>query len=271
MEMLCFSAPLVFSGIAVWLSVYIDRMMINYFLTIDEVGLYGIGHRLAAISALVMVGFQSALTPLIYAHHQNPNTPSQLERIFRIFILVALLIFLFLTLFASDILVLVTTPSFYGAAKVVFFLVPAILLSNMYIFAPGIAIAKKTHLIVYINVFGSFINVGLNYWLIPVFGITGAGIATMLSYGGIFAGYTMIGQRFYPIPHNWSRIFAALTLAALMAATLPLLILPDTLRWIVNVCFLIGFMLIAPALGLIKRDEISLGLRLVSQRISFKV
>jgi O-antigen/teichoic acid export membrane protein len=270
-KMLKFSTPLVFSGTAVWVSLYVDKMMINHFLTIDEVGLYGIGYRLASIATLVIVGIQGALTPLIYVHYQDPNTPRKLEKIFRIFLFFALLIFLFLTLFASDILLIMTTQDFYGASIVVVFLVPAILLGNMYIFSPGISIANKTYLIVWINVAGGLINFGLNYWLIPVFGISGAGMATLLSYGGIFAAHTLIGQRFYPIHHNWLPIFAAVCLAALIAVMLPLWILPDHIRWMGNVFALIGFSLFAPAVGLIKRDEILLVWRFVSQRISFKV
>jgi O-antigen/teichoic acid export membrane protein len=270
-EMLAFSSPLVISGLAVWVSMYIDRMMIKYFLTIDDVGLYGIGYRLASIATLVMIGFQGALMPLIYTHYKNPNTPSQIEKIFRIFLLFALLMFLFLTLFASDILVFMTKPDFYGASVVVVFLTPAILLSSMYIFSPGIGIAKKTHLIVWINLIGGLMNVGLNYWLIPVFGITGAGMATMLSYGGIFAAYTLIGQYFYPIPHNWLSIFASVGLAALIAVILPLWPLPESFRWLANISVMIVFALLAPVLGLIKREEVSLGWRLISQHILFKV
>jgi O-antigen/teichoic acid export membrane protein len=176
-----------------------------------------------------------------------------------------------LTLFASDILQIMTTQDFYGASVVVIFLVPAIFLANMYIFSPGIGIAKKTHFIVWINVVGGLANVGLNYCLIPVFGITGAGIAKLLSYGGIFAVYTLIGQRFYPIHHNWIRIFAAVGLAALIAAMLPLWPLPDSIRWMANVIALIVFSFFATVMGLIKRDEILSGLRFVNQRISFKV
>jgi O-antigen/teichoic acid export membrane protein len=266
-EMLQFSTPLVFSGIAVWVSMYVDRMMINNFLTIDDLGIYGIGYRLASIAAMVMVGFQGALTPLIYSHFQDSSTPRQLERIFRIFLFFALMMFLFLTLFAFDILVLIAPPNFYGASIVVVFLVPAILFSNMYIFSPGIGIAKKTHWVVWINLIGGLTNVALNYCLIPMFGITGAGMATVLSSGGIFAAYTLIGQRFYPIPHNWLRIFTAVGLAALIAVILPLWTLPDIVRWIVNFLVLIGFALLAPPLGLIKRDEILLGWRVISQRI----
>ena len=262
-EMLQFSAPLVFSGVAVWLTLYVDRIMINHFLTIDEVGVYGIGHRIASLASLVLVGFQGALTPLIYANYKNPNTPGQLAKIFRIFLLFALMVFLFLTLFSSDVLAIMTTPGFHGASKVVVFLVPAILLGNMYIFSPGIGIAKKMHIIVWLNVLGGFMNVGLNYCLIPVYGIMGAATGTMLSCGAVFAAYTLIGQRFYPIPHNWFIIFAAVGLAALIASMFTLWPLPDPVRWVVNVFVLIGFALLAPAIGLIRRDEIMSGWRLV--------
>jgi len=270
-EMLAFSTPLVFSGIAVWVSLYIDRMMIKYLLSIEEVGLYGIGSRLASVSTLAIVGFQAALTPLIYANYKNPDTPRQLEQIFRLFLSFALLVYLVLTLFAIDILVLMATPEFYGGAIVVMFLVPAILLGNMYIFAPGIGIAKKTHLIVWINVMGGLLNIGLNYWLIPIFGIRGAGVATMMSYGGIFAAYTFFGQRFYPIPHNWTRIFAAMGVAALIAGMLPHLTLPNTARWIANILGILAFTIVALSLGLIKQNEISSGWRLFISRVSARV
>lgn len=266
-EMLEFSIPLVFSGIAVWISLYVDRMMIKHFLTIEEVGLYGVGHRIASIASLTMIGFQGALTPLIYAHYQDSNTPKQLEQIFRFFVIFALLIFLFLTLFISNILTIMVTPAFYGSSVVVVFLVPAILLANMYIFSPGISIAKKTHFILWINIAGCMLNIGLNYLFIPIFGIMGAGMATMLSHIAIFTAYTFIGQHYYPIPHNWPRILAAVGVAVLIVVILPQLALPDAIRWIVNIIALVGFVLIALSLELIKSDEILLAWRLVSQRL----
>jgi len=220
-EMLIFSAPLVPSGIAVFISHYIDRIMLNHYLTLNEVGLYGIGFRLASVAGLAMVGFQGALTPLVYSNYKNPETPSQLERIFRTFLAVSLCMFLGLSLFASEILVLMTTPAFYGAAQVVVFLVPAILLSNMYIFSPGIFIAKKTHLILYINLIGAVLNTVLNWLLIPAMGISGAALATLLGYGCVFSVYMIISQRLYQIPHQWKRIVSAVVISGLLAYWVP--------------------------------------------------
>jgi len=258
-EMLVFSTPLVFSGIAVWVSLYIDRLMINHFLTIEEVGLYGIGYRLASIAGLVMVGFQGALTPLVYTYYPEADTPRQLARIFRLFLVFALMVFLGLSLFASEILRIMTTPAFYGSAVVVVYLVPALLLANMYIFAPGIGIAKRTHYLIWINTGGALLNGALNYALIPVLGIVGAALATMLNYFVVFTAYMVLSQRLYRVPHRWRSILAAVLVAGALAWWMPWFPLAGGERWGLNLLALVAFFAIAVALGLVRIDELRQG------------
>ena len=215
--MLAFSIPLVPSSIAVFVSMYIDRLMINYYLSLEEVGLYGIGYRLASVSTLVLVGFQMALTPLVYKHYQEPETPQQLATIFRTFLAIVIVIFLILSLFADVALWILTTPAYYAASQVVVFLVPAILLSQMYIFAPGIGIAKKTHLLIWINAGGAILNIFFNWMLIPQVGYVGAGIATLIGYACVFGAHMYCSQKLYYVPHNWGAIAGVvLTAAALV-------------------------------------------------------
>ena len=65
-QMLAFSLPLVASGVAVWVSLYADRAMLFHFLSVREVGVYGVAYRVATISGLAMVGIRGALMPIIY-------------------------------------------------------------------------------------------------------------------------------------------------------------------------------------------------------------
>lgn len=262
-DMLVFSAPLVFSGVAVWVSLYIDRIMINHLLSVDEVGLYGVGYRVASIAGLVMVGFQGALSPLVYSYHQDPATPVQLARIFRFFMLFALLVFLVLALFAQDVVRILSTEQFFGGTAVVLYLVPAILLANMYIFAPGIGIAKKTHLMIWINVGGALVNIGLNYVLIPTMGIKGAGLATLLGSLGVFVAYMVMSQKLYPVPHQWRPIMAVAALAAVLGWWGAQCESDDFVRWGVNAC-LIGIYVVACFIFcLIRVDELRKGAMLM--------
>jgi O-antigen/teichoic acid export membrane protein len=175
--------------------------------------------------------------------------------------------FLVLTLFAPDILRLLTTEPFYSGAVTVIYLVPAILLGNMYIFAPGISIAKKTHFFIWINVGGAIVNIGLNYVLIPRIGIVGAGLATLLGYSAVFTAHMVLSQRFYPVPHQWCRIGAAVVVAAILAWWIPQLPLDDWLRWGLNSLALAAFAGIALALGLVQLYELRQGLALIKARL----
>jgi len=266
-EMLAFSTPLVFSSVAVWVSFYIDRIMIKHFLTIEELGLYGIGYRLASVAGLVMVGFQGALTPLVYTHYREADTPLQLARIFRIFLVFALLAFLGLSLFANEILHIMTTPTFYGGADVVVYLIPAFFLAKMYIFAPGIGLSKRVHYLIWINSGGALLNIALNSALIPIMGITGAALATMLNYLSVFTAHMVLSQRLYHVPHQWRSILAALIVACALAWSVPKLPLLDSERWGLNLVSLLAFFAIAMTLGLVRIDELQKGKALLKERL----
>jgi O-antigen/teichoic acid export membrane protein len=255
-EMLKFSSPLVFSGVAVWISLYVDRLLISHFLTINDVGLYGIGYRLASVAGLIMIGFQSALTPLVYTYYKEKDTPQQLERIFRLFLSVALLMFLCISLFSIDILELFTSPPFYGGWIVVVYLVPAIFLANMYIFAPGISIAKKNNYLIWINVLGAILNLVLNVIFIPFFGIEGAGFATLLTYLVIFSAYMYFSQRFYFVPHNWKPILINTFFVCIMAWVLPRIHQNDLTRWLLNCLTILIFCFVILITGLVKINEV---------------
>ena len=258
-DMLAFSAPLVFSGVAVWISLYIDRIMLNRLLSVEAVGLYGVGYRVASIAGLIMVGFQGAMTPLVYAHHQDPSTPMQLARIFRFFMFFALLVFLTLSLFAQDIVRLLTSEQFFAGAPVVIYLVPAVLLSNMYIFAPGIGIAKKTYVTVWINIGGALLNITLNYMLIPILGIIGAGLATLMSSLSVFVAYMIISQKLYSVPHQWRYFVAVATLAAILGWFGARFDGADFVRWGLNLTLIAFFSFVCMNIGLIRIHELRQG------------
>jgi O-antigen/teichoic acid export membrane protein len=241
-QMLLYSVPLVPSGVAVFANNYADRVILNSYMSLGDVGLYSIGFKLASSAGLVLVGFRNALTPLIYAHYSEPGTPRELARIFRWFVGFALAAFLLLSIFATEIFYVLTPPTYYPASQIVVFLVPAVLLSNMYIFFPGIDIAKKTYLILTINFVVAVLNVLFCLWLIPLYGVAGAAVATLLGYGCMFFFYLWFSQKLYFVPHDWKRLGGTVVLVSLLAYWLP--------KFQLSSIFLaVGFKLIGVILG----------------------
>lgn len=216
--MLSFSLPLIPAALATFFTLYSNRLLLNEMKGLDAVGLFGVASRIAAVITLLIIGLQSALTPLIYANHKEPETPPQLAWLIERFSALALACCLGLGLFAWEILALFVERRYIGAAPLVLFLAPAALLGQMYIFFPGIAIAKRTHLQLYIFAATAAATIGLNWLLIEAAGPLGAAVATLLASLLFMALWTGTSQRLYPIPIRWRRIATGLGLFAAAAA-----------------------------------------------------
>jgi O-antigen/teichoic acid export membrane protein len=208
-DMLRFSLPLVPSSLGVMAALYIDRIAVKQMLSLTDLGIFGVGYRIASIVSLLMAGFQSALTPIIYANHKDENTPHALALIFRFFVALALSGFATISLFSIDVLRMLTPPEYHRAAIVTPPLVLGVLLWQMYIFAPGLSLAKRTSIIGLMNVGSAVLNLALNFLLIPYMNIFGAALATAISAGSVFCINMYVSQKSYYVPHQWSKIVIA--------------------------------------------------------------
>lgn len=215
-EMFTFSAPLVPSSIGVLAAVYIDRIFLKEMMSLNEVGIYGVAYSIASVMGLLFAGVQLSLTPLVYNYYKIENTRAEVAQIFRYFILAALGLIFLLVVFSSEIMTYLIDPNYHGSQYLIPFLMFSILCSYMYIFFPGIGIAKKTKTIALINFGVALVNIVLNILLIPVWGVYGAALATAIGTGiGAFL-YFYFSQKHYPIKFNWSRILPAFMLVVVL-------------------------------------------------------
>lgn len=259
-ELLAFSLPFIPSSVFVFATTYIDRIAIKTLMSVSDVGLYGIGFRLASVISLALAGLQGALTPLIYARYREESTPGEIARLFRLFLAACIPLLIFLSLFARELLAILTGPNFHGAWTIVPIVAVSSLLSSLYIFAPGLDIAKRTKTIALVNLGAALLNTGLNYVLIPILGIAGAALATCLGALSMFLGYWYFGDRHYPIPHEWSRLLVA---AAILVLVTVGSLLTASLGWALKLG-LGGLGTLAVTVVLLKRSEISRVSRLLS-------
>jgi len=116
-----------------------------------------------------------------------------------------------------------TTEQYFSAWFTVPILASAMLLANMYIFVPGVFIAKRTGFVAILNVSTVMINVILILLFLPLFGIAGAAIAVLAGSLFNFLVYILLNKRFYPIPFNWNRILLGIIVGVLFATSLMLL------------------------------------------------
>jgi O-antigen/teichoic acid export membrane protein len=131
-----------------------------------------------------------------------------------LFLTVAAVIFIFLTLFIDNIVAIPLPGRGYLVGKAYWeglSIVPVILLSyvfyGVYInLMAGIYIEKKTKYLPYITGGAAIINVAANFILIPVMGMMGAAITTLISYITMSVGIYFAAQKHYRIEYEYKKI-----------------------------------------------------------------
>lgn len=222
-RMLGFSLPLVPASVSLLLSTYASRFILDDRLTLADVGLFTWASQLATIPALLLVGVQAAVTPLVMKHHQEAGTPAFLARSFEAIFAAALWLCLALGLAIPEAISLFGYSSYAAAGALVIILAPAYLLLQLYVFFPGFAVAERTSLQLLVSGLAAAAAIGCNYWLIGTLGLTGAAVATFLSAALFIVSWALLSHPLYPVPVRPVRLLAfiaAAAVCALVAATL---------------------------------------------------
>ena len=207
-RMLAFGLPLVPSGVSMWILTFADRYFLRFLSTPEQLGLYSLGYNFGLVINALLVGpFQNAFLPFTFSISREKDAEKTYSRVFTYFMLVAILAALALSVLSKEILAIMASPAFHGAYKVI----PLIALSYVlygcyYVMMVGTNLGGKTkHLAVFV-VCAAALNLGLNYLLIPKYGMMGAAEATLISYAILPVSSYLISQRYYPIKYEWSRV-----------------------------------------------------------------
>ena len=222
-KLLSFSVPLIPSSLAVFVSFYIDRIIIKEQLGLQELGIYSIAIRFASIINLAISGLRLALTPLIYAEYKQNDIRGNLSLLSTIFFCIGLSAVAFFTVFSDWILIIFTQKEYYGAAPYIAFVTLNVITSSAYLFYPGLSLEKKTVSISLINIGSGVLNLILNLILIRKFGILGAVTATFISLLLNFLVQLKLGQKYFYVPIRYSRI-SIFFLSALLLVSLPIMV-----------------------------------------------
>ena len=214
-KLLVFSMPLIPGALIIFIFTFSDLICIKEMLDMNELGVYSVGNKIASILTFTSLGVSAALSPLIYKHYKEPDTPQKIAMLFRIFSSLSFVVLAFISFFSSDIILLMANENYSNAANVIPFLLVAIYLNSFVPFFPGLYIGKKTFLISIIAVCTGILNVVLNIWLIPENGIVAASAVTAFSFGLNFLLLYFFSQRQFRI--NASVIPTLIIIISLLA------------------------------------------------------
>ena len=228
-----FGVPLVPATFAMWGLTYCDIYLLGRLATLEQVGWYQLGQEICMGMGLFVSAVQLAWPRFIFSHAREPGAPKTFALSAAYYIMGLSVVGLGIAVFAEEIILVIGSRAYVPAAGVIPLLCLSTLLFALYgLFASGVQIAGRTEFMAMTTACGLGVNVALNLWMIPRWGMAGAAAASVLSNAGMCVVILSISKRFYEIPFSAPRIAGVTGLAvglfvvSLWAEGLP------ALRWV---------------------------------------
>lgn len=225
-EMLKFSLPLVPASLLLLGGQQVPKFILSIYGSLEDVGIYGLAYQIAGFSALAVLGVQTAITPSVLANHEQSETPKTLASLFEGFVIVALLLCSSLSIFAHELIMIFSVPSYGRAANFVPVLAFAIALNNLYIFFPGKIIRGKSASQLIASTGGFLVAVIAGLILVRLDGVRGATLATLLSAAAFFFIWCYISQKLYHLAINWLKL-AVITILTAVVCNIGIFLIPS--------------------------------------------
>jgi O-antigen/teichoic acid export membrane protein len=207
---LWFSIPLIPNIAAGWISGFSDRIILAHYGRLDEAGLYSI----AATLTMFLYIFNNAVTqvqgPLFFSGltENKKEAKKKLESFLMLFVAVMSILYLGLSLFSKEVLIIFTDDRYHQAYILITILGPIYIFSGIYrIFTNVILFHGLTWIISIAAIIQAIINILLNFTFIPVFGMYAAAYSTLVSMFSYTLWIVWQAQRTDPIIINYKSIF----------------------------------------------------------------
>jgi O-antigen/teichoic acid export membrane protein len=172
-----------------------------------EVGVYSAAVKIAGVITFVMVAFRTAWPAFAYSIDDDRDAKQTYSFVLTYLLTFASWLSLGLGALAPWWVRLLTAAQYQRAEKGVALLAFAgTVYAGYTVLAIGSGRARRTQLNWVVTGTGAAVNVGLNIWLVPKYGMVGAAIATVAAYVVLFVGMTWYAQHVYPVQYQWRRV-----------------------------------------------------------------
>jgi O-antigen/teichoic acid export membrane protein len=187
---LSFGLPLLPATISSWIINLSDRYVIGFFLGMASVGIYSAAYNIGSIVGIFMGPIGLNLFPSIsnlYENNKIEELKTHLKYSLKFYLMLAIPSLFGLAVLSKPLLATLTTSEFLSAYLITPIVALAVILFNCrVVFYDVLMLLKKTKIIGLIYGIAALFNLTLNIILVPIIGILGAAISTLLTFS-IFA------------------------------------------------------------------------------------
>ncbi len=216
-----YTLPLLPTAICYWLINLGDRYVIGYFMGVDAVGIYSASYGLGGLLVLFYAPLSSTLFPAMvhcYVNNKIQELKTHLKYSLKFFLMFAIPSFWGLSVLSKSLLVTLATSEFVEGAVVV-----SIVALTTVLFCCGsinthvLNLFKETKKVGLIYMASASINVVMNIILVPLMGIVGAAIATLVTFAVHLLVISVISFKRVSYDIDFTFILKSLTSSVIMA------------------------------------------------------
>lgn len=182
-QLLVIAIPLLPNFLIYWVFNSCDKVMITNMIGIGVAGIYSVGSKLGHASQLIYTAFAGGWQYFAFSTMKEDNQVKSNSRIFEYLGIISFVVTSFICAWSFGIFKLLFKPDYLSGYIVAPYLFLAPLLQMLFqVAANQFLVVKKTWPNLFILSSGAVLNIIINYFLIPVLGIEGASIATLMGY-----------------------------------------------------------------------------------------
>lgn len=219
-SMNAYGFPLLLANISAALFTVIDRVSLNSLTVLKSVALYNLAFKIASVIKLVLVdSMKLAIGPMMIKRMDSPDNKRFYSKALLYSSYVLMFAIVGVSLFSLEIIkVIATSKTYWEAVAIIPVISMSIFFINMKdITVYGLHIAKRTRIIGIIVVFSTVVSLALNILLIPVWDITGAAVATLLSQFIYWYVCYHYSQKAFYVPYEIGKLTIMLATGAVLS------------------------------------------------------
>ncbi|MBU1177657.1 oligosaccharide flippase family protein [Patescibacteria group bacterium] len=242
-----FGLAVIPASLAMWVMDLSDRYFLKYFTDFTEVGLYSLGYKVGFLVYILLVyPFQLAWPKVSFAVASRQDCKEIYAKTLTYFALLGSLAALGLSLFGAQIIKLFADPEFHTAYQIIPLVAFSYVLYGLHFaLVPGLHLKEKSKYYPLMIGIPAGLNLLLNYFLVPLYGMQGAAVTTLICFILVVVLTYLITQQFYRVRYEWGRL-AKLMMLVLVVLALKYYLNTSSLAWLDwlgNVLLLLVFVL----------------------------
>jgi O-antigen/teichoic acid export membrane protein len=246
-RMMKYSLPLLVGGLAGITNEMFSRVSMKYQLNEDvamhELGIFGACYKVAVLMTIFIQTFRFAAEPFFFSQSKEKDAKKLYADVMTWFVIACSTIYIGVLLFMNVVKYFIGETYHEGLG-----IVPVLLMANIFLgiffnLSIWFKLNDKTHFGAWLAIFGAILTVGLNYFLIPLYGYEGASWATFIVYLSMMIASYVLGSKYYPVPYIKMKVIgyplSAAVITYLYTSFLPM---EGWLSWILKSTIILLFL-----------------------------